>query len=354
MSSQEPSQGQNNSQDGPNSNGRPRPRLTIAIPDTLQGTGRHGIQHSVYDRNDRLRAPTPVPSPVGPIEDTSDIQLESALFLELYERHRLSQANSGPGITSKVREPGLGSGGVSGNNTTSSGAGNGGDDGSVGAGGTAGSEGSNDNGTTGTTSTTGTASSGADNDEPTPLYWLPRYRIIRTRNAVETAQNLVDAGCLDDFDHSVTAEENYWPNILHWLIEGQGPKPAVTCAICAVSTVKIPGLYEAGDSDGLEEPHICYCGHVFGITCLEHWVEQCLSTQPASDRIGPLCPICRAPLYVDVEEMENARVYWRNRRRMVAWYRQGRVHRVLSYPNLPPAVRDNIGWAVRWMNLGDD
>lgn len=142
-----------------------------------------------------------------------------------------------------------------------------------------------------------------------------------------------------------TIEENYWPNITRWLETGEGPKPVVNCTICCVAKLAIPGLQEANASsssannnnndDGEFEPyHILQCGHVFGAECVSRWVFECFNSTALTSG-GPRCPMCREPVYSDLDEMlaaqeraaevQRMELIQRNLERIEALRRSGRA-----------------------------
>jgi hypothetical protein len=130
----------------------------------------------------------------------------------------------------------------------------------------------------------------------------------------QTAIIPVPGAHITDVTTTGTTEENYWPNIAHWISTGEGPKPLVTCNICYVTKLTIPGLQEesitnnANSNDGeYENYHVLHCGHVLGATCLEHWLRECLQTVDDEHvELGPRCPICRQAVYRNQAELQRA------------------------------------------------
>ena len=112
-----------------------------------------------------------------------------------------------------------------------------------------------------------------------------------------------------------TVEENYWPNIAHWISTCEGSKPLVICNICCVTKLIIPGLQgepitndaNSNDAGEYEKYHVLQCGHVLGATCLEHWLRECLRTGDDKHvEDGPRCPICRQAVYRNLADMHRA------------------------------------------------
>jgi hypothetical protein len=90
-----------------------------------------------------------------------------------------------------------------------------------------------------------------------------------------------------------TVEENYWPNILAYLETHDASRLLVTCSICQVNRLIIPGLPENDTgSDGKEHALILRCGHVLGHVCHARWVDAADSQERE-----PTCPVCRKPIW---------------------------------------------------------
>jgi len=83
-----------------------------------------------------------------------------------------------------------------------------------------------------------------------------------------------------------THEEVYWPNIERYMSKPSGSRPTVTCVICQISQLIIPGLQEIDDKESQEEREVLPCGHVVGASCFEEWEN--VASPPVT------CPVCKA------------------------------------------------------------
>ncbi|KAK4148857.1 hypothetical protein C8A00DRAFT_38559 [Chaetomidium leptoderma] len=120
---------------------------------------------------------------------------------------------------------------------------------------------------------------------------------------------LTDGGAA--VEEEQTAEENFFPNIIHYLRTREGPKPVVHCSICRTSKISIQGIHEPnrdaipGEGDEYEELEALWCGHVFGEDCLNRWLEHSFQSIPVGKY--PRCPLCRERAYGNQADLEFAR-----------------------------------------------
>ncbi|KAJ4289344.1 hypothetical protein N0V88_007095 [Collariella sp. IMI 366227] len=89
-----------------------------------------------------------------------------------------------------------------------------------------------------------------------------------------------------------------------------GPEPVAHCSICMTTKLDIPLLHgkpPRAKEDAWEVCHDFPCGHIVGTACANRWVRDYLSKNPLT-KVGPRCPICRTPIFLDNQRAAFARL----------------------------------------------